>query len=231
LFFIVFLIGLGFQKIATRKLESEKKIVDLQIAAIGKRLNPHFNLNILNSIGSLYETQETTKAQYFLGKYCKLLRDMLLQTNKIAITVKQELEFTKNYLELEKLRLNDKFEFTVEGENDFLSIEIPKTIIHTFCENAVKHGLKHLDKNGKLIIRFLKEPGNLKILIIDNGIGREKARQYSLMSTGQGLNILNQTLDIYYQLKKVKIKYKITDLYNNENEPAGTKVEINIPVI
>lgn len=224
------IIGKVYKKIASRRYESEKQMATLQITAIENQLNPHFNLNILNSIGTLYETQEKEKAQYYLGKYSKLLRNLLLQSGKISVTVEEELEFTGNYLELEKLRMNNSFEYSVSGEKDYLNIEIPKMLIHTFCENSVKHGLRHLTENGKLDIEFFAEKNQLKIFISDNGVGRAKAKQYSLMSTGKGLEIINQTLELHFKLKHVKINYNISDIYNERQNVVGTKVEITVPL-
>jgi hypothetical protein len=227
---LVFLfIGKIYQQIISKKFESERKLATLQITAIENQLTPHFNLNVLNAIGALYESQEKIKAQYYLGKYTRLLRNLLMLSGQISVTIGEELEFTTHYLELERLRFDGKFNVEIINETPFLTLEIPKMLLHTFCENAVKHGLKHLKENGLLKIEFEQTKNDLKITISDNGIGREKARQYSLMSTGKGLEILNQNLKLYKQLKNVLIAYKITDIYNYKNEPDGTKVEITIP--
>lgn len=229
-FLVFYFIGKVYKKIASRRYESEKKMATLQITAVENQLNPHFNLNILNSIGALYESYEKEKAQYYMGKYSKLLRNVLLQSGKILVTIEEELEFTRNYLELEKLRMNHAFEYIISDEEKFLDLEIPKMLIHTFCENSIKHGLRHLTKNGKLDIQLSGDKKQLEILISDNGVGREKAKQYSLMSTGKGLGIVNQTLKLHFQLKQKQIKYNISDIYDEQKNVAGTKVEITIPV-
>jgi hypothetical protein len=218
------------QKIrAEQKYENERKLATLQLNALDNQLNPHFNLNILNSIGALYETQEIEKAQYYFGKYGKLLRKSLLLSGRIAIPIQDEIEFVKNYLELEKLRTNFSFDYKIEGEDVLPEINIPKMLFHTFTENAVKHGINHLKEKGKINIQFQLLKNKLEILISDNGIGREKARQYSLMSTGKGLEIVNESLKIYFILKKIKIYYTITDLYKNDGKPCGTRVNIIVP--
>jgi hypothetical protein len=226
----VFLFAYLLQAIIRRRYETEKRINQMQIAAIESQLNPHFNLNILNSIGSLYETHEKEKAQYYFGKYSKLLRQSLFQSGQIAIPIYNELEFTLNYLELEKLRMNEHFEYCVQGEENLPDIEVPKMLIHTFVENAVKHGLKHLNEKGLLEIEFLQQKNSLKIFISDNGIGRVKAKQYSLMSTGKGLEIVNRSLQLYFELENRSIEYLITDIYDEAGEAAGTKVEIDVPM-
>ncbi|MBT3385934.1 MAG: histidine kinase [Prolixibacteraceae bacterium] len=227
--FIISLIA-RLQKIrAEQKYEDERHLATLQLNALENQLNPHFNLNILNSIGALYETQEIEKAQYYFGKYGKLLRKSLLLSGQIAISLQDEIEFVKNYLELEKLRTNFSFDYRIVGEDILPDIEIPKMLIHTFTENAVKHGIKHLKEKGQINIQLQPLKNNLKILISDNGIGREKARQYSLMSTGKGLEIVYESLKLYFQLKRVKISYNMSDIYDEKQEVAGTKIVIHVP--
>lgn len=222
--------GRFYQKIAVKKYESEKQLAHLQVSALEKQLTPHFNLNILNSIGALYENHEISQAQYYMGKYSKLLRNLLIRSGKIAVTVEEELEFTRDYLELEKLRMNHLFEYTISGEEEFLEVQIPKMLIHTFCENAIKHGIRHLEQNGRLEIAFSRQKNLLKILVSDNGIGREKSRQYSQLSTGKGLKILNQTLDLFFQLKQIRINYSISDIYDERKTAKGVRVDIQVPL-
>ena len=119
-----------------------------------------------------------------------------------------------------------KFEIDEEVKQN---ISLPKLLIHSFVENAIKHGLRHIKKDGKLEIKAFKKNKSTIIIISDNGIGREKAMQYSSLSTGKGIGIVNQTLELYFKLKNVRIKYKITDLYNEAGNPTGTRVDILKP--
>ncbi|WP_372652983.1 sensor histidine kinase [Draconibacterium sp.] len=226
----VYGIGFLFQFFIKRRYETEKKIAQMQLVAIENQLNPHFNLNVLNSIGALYETHEKEKAQYYFGKYNKLLRQSLFQSGQLTVSLTEELEFTKNYLELEKLRMNEGFEYKIVNADHLPEIDIPKMLIHTFVENAIKHGLKHLKGKGLLLIEFMQQANNLKIIISDNGIGREKAKQYSLMSTGKGMEIVNKSLDLFFNTQDIRIEYKINDLYTEAGEAAGTRVEIKVPL-
>nr|WP_321485227.1 histidine kinase [uncultured Draconibacterium sp.] len=226
----VYGIGFLFQFFIKRRYETEKKIAQMQLVAIENQLNPHFNLNVLNSIGALYETQEKEKAQYYFGKYNKLLRQSLFQSGQLTVSLMEELEFTKNYLELEKFRMNERFNYRVTGNDNLPDIEIPKMLIHTFVENAIKHGLKHKSGKGLLIIEFLHQSNCLKIVISDNGIGRQKAKQYSLMSTGKGMEIVNKSLDLFFDTRDIRIEYKIIDLYTEVGEATRTKVEIKVPL-
>jgi hypothetical protein len=237
LFIVIFLglWGLTFLVYYTQKrrvekhYESTRRITELQIKSLYNQLDPHFTLNLINSIGGLFATQKADEANYYFGKYAKMLREMILSSDKIDIPLKKELEYCKNYLQLEQFRLNHQFDFKIEVENDaLLIVPVPRLLIHTFIENSVKHGIRHLtDKKGNILISVKSHDG-LKITVKDNGIGREKTKEYSLMSTGKGLHIVDETLKLYNSLRNVSINYSITDIYNEDNSPAGTKVEINI---
>ncbi|MCD6355231.1 MAG: ATP-binding protein [Prolixibacteraceae bacterium] len=91
-------------------------------------------------------------------------------------------------------------------------------------------GLKHLKEKGQINIQFQPLNNQLEISISDNGIGREKAKQYSLMSTGKGLKIVNEALKLHFQLKKVKINYNVSDIYDEQQNVAGTRIEITVPI-
>jgi len=216
---------------AELKYIAERRIAELQLKSVKNQIDPHFTLNIVNSIGSLFYKQDREKADYIFGKYSKLLRSTVLNSDKIITTLKEELEYVENYMELEKFRSNNKFSWKVEvKENLNIDIKIPKMLIHTFVENAIKHGLKHLDKKGKLVISITQDSKDYIVTIYDNGVGRKKANEVEYENTGKGLNIIDQILSLYYELTKTKISYQIEDLIDDNLNSLGTKVLINIPV-
>ena len=217
---------------AEHKFLTEKKIAELQIKSIKNQTDPHFTLNIINSIGSLFAKQETEKANYIFGKYSKLLRSTIINSDKIITTLDDELDYVENYLSLEQFRLKDGLNIEInkdEGING--EIKIPKMLIHTFVENSVKHGIKHLEGKGKILISISKGNDLYKIKILDNGVGRKKAKEYAAFSTGKGLEILDKILDLYFTLEKVKISYEFKDLGNEGTNLSGTEVLIKIPIL
>ena len=216
---------------AELKYKTERRIAELQLRAIKNQIDPHFTLNILNSIGSLYYKNDKEKADYIFGKYSKLLRLTVLNSDKILTTLADELDYVVNYLELEKFRCNNKFCWKLDlAENINTGIKIPKMLIHTFVENAIKHGLRHLENSGELFIAVSRNSNEYEILVRDNGIGRNKAKSIEIENTGKGLNILEQILNLYYDLMKVRITYTISDLVDNEENSCGTEVVIKIPI-
>lgn len=234
IYVVVLLFILLIQKtqrhIAEQKYEAEKKIAEWQLKAIKNQIDPHFTLNIINSIGSLFYKQEREKADYLFGKYSKFLRTTILNSDKIITTLQDELDHVENYLVLEKFRNDGKLNWQFDlDKNVNMEIKIPKMLIHTFVENAMKHGLRNLEKDGMLSISMSASDNEHVIVVRDNGIGRAGALKLSTFGTGKGMQILDQILELYYNLMKVRITYTINDLYNDEKESAGTEIAIIIP--
>ncbi len=230
LYALFYLIRRSQQIIARRKYQTEKKIAELQLQSVKSQLDPHFTLNILESIGSLYNKKDNEKASYVFGKYAKLLRTTIIGSDNIDTTLSEELDYVKHYLDLEKYRYEDKFVYEIQIEERLdCNIHIPKMLIHTFAENAIKHGIKHRKRKGGCIsIRVKSIDNGCKIIVEDNGVGRVKSNQYSSFSTGKGLKILDNILNLYKDLKKVNIRYSFSDLESENKEPLGTKVSIFI---
>jgi hypothetical protein len=231
IFIFLFLLQKVQQSIARTKFETEHKIAELQLKSLKGQTDPHFTLNLLSSIGNLYYNRDNEKAAYVFGKYAKLLRTTILSSDNISVSLESELEYVSTYMDLEKFRFDDNFTYNIDIENNIeTQTEIPKMLIHTFVENAIKHGLKHKKEKGKLDISVHKHAKSIIIKIKDNGVGREKAKEYSRLSTGKGLHILDNLLDLYLDLKKIKIKYKIVDLVTPLGQVEGTEAVVEIPI-
>jgi hypothetical protein len=228
-FLLFHFLGKLYQYYLKRQYEDEKRITHLQVKAIEQQMSPHFTLNILNSIGNLYENHDKQKAQYYFGKYSKLLRITLISSGEIAVPLRDELQFTQSYLELEKLRLNNNFEYHFLDNEHVPDVKVPKFLIHTFIENAVKHGIFPLqgERTGHIQVELTNENDHLLITIDDNGIGRNLAKAKSLASTGKGLSILDEILLLYKRFESKTIHYKIEDKNPGEAE-TGTRVSIFI---
>jgi len=232
IFLLILLIEKAQKHRAELKFTTEKQIAELQLKSIKNQIDPHFTLNTLNAIGSLIYKQDREQADYLFGKYSKLLRSTILYSDKIVTTLKDELEYVENYLELEKFRNNNKFKWNIQVDDSInKDIKIPKLLIHTFVENAIKHGIRPLQLNGKLYLIIENAFNEYKIIINDNGIGRNEAQRNGHHSTGKGLTILDQILNLYYNLKNVRITYRINDMVDSDQEPLGTEVIISIPAI
>jgi len=214
------------------KHEQEMKVNELVLLTIKNQIEPHFTFNVINSISSMIYEEDRKKAYQFLLDFSKLIRASLTNARKIEIKLSAELEFVERYLNLEEIRFKKSFDFDILVSPDVNKNQlIPRMIIHTFAENAVKHGLANKSKDGYLKINTDYVDNHLQISIEDNGIGRAKAKDENKSSTGKGLEIVDQIIELYKKLHHSTVSYKFEDLYNDEQQATGTRVTIKIPHI
>ena len=216
-----------------RKLALEKQISELQLKTIRSQMDPHFTFNALNTISSIIYKEDKEKAHRYFTKFSKLVRATLDASERITRTLGEELDFTENYLMLEKIRFKDKFEYRIKiAENVNKDRLIPKMIIQIYVENAIKHGLKHKEKDGllKIDISYSKRGRLLPLMIIieDNGIGRKRAAELETFGTGHGMKIMETIGELYFKLYKIEIKQKIEDLFDEKGNALGTRVVVEV---
>jgi len=195
-------------------------------------LDPHFLFNALSNISSYYHKGDKEHAQNYLAKLSKLIRSSLENSEKMTISLKEELMFVKDYLYVEGIRMGDRFDYSIDVEQEISKgVQVPKMLIQNFVENAMKHGVRHLtDRKGMIRIYSSNKNGYFQVCIEDNGVGRKKAGEIGSFGTGNGLNMVRKTLDIFEKLEKIRISFEIEDLYDENKTPSGTMVELKIPM-
>jgi sensor histidine kinase YesM len=234
IYFVILLFLVLVKRINTlqvvQKESLKQRLVTLQLQAIKSQLDPHFTFNTLNSIASLIYLEDRELAYDYMNKFTQLLRGLINDAEMIYRSLGKELEFVTTYLELEKLRFGEKFNYEIVIGNDVsLKEKVPKLVLHTFAENAIKHGIMSRPEGGALKINAEKQKKYLVLSVEDNGIGRKKAEGLST-STGKGLKLTGEFYDILNKINKKPIKHLIIDLYDDKDEPAGTRVEVWVPV-
>jgi len=212
------------------KLQTERKIASLQLKAVKNQVDLHFTLNILNAIGSLYATENNRdKADYVFAKYARLIRQTVVSSDQIVIPLSEEMEFVRNYIDLEKFRCDNSFDYTIDVDKEIdLQTKIPRMLIHTFVENAIKYAIRSKSEGALLKISLSAKDHFYQILVEDNGPGLESSGA-SDKGTGKGLLILNELIELYYKLEKVKITYKLQNIAGPGNTISGTRAIIEIP--
>lgn len=194
-------------------------------------MNPHFTFNAINSISSVIYKEDKKTAYNFFTKFSDLIRYTLNNAEKIAVPLADEIEFVTNYLDLEKFRFKEKFYFEIQvGDRVDRNVKVPRMILQTFAENAVKHGLSQLEKEGILKIHLSQNDKILKIVVEDNGIGREAASKLSIHGTGKGMRIIDQIFELYQKLKGKRITHDVEDLKDSKNKATGTRVTIELEI-
>lgn len=217
--------------------EFERKLADTEMIALRAQMNPHFIFNCLNSI-KLYTLQNNSEqASEYLTKFARLIRLVLDNSRSELVTLKHELEALQLYMELEAMRFKHKVRFSIEvsEEVDTLYLKIPPLLLQPYVENAIWHGLMHKPEGGTVTI-LITQPSEplLRVEIIDDGVGREKAAQLKSKSAGKhksfGMQVTADRIRMINQLYNTHTQIQIADLIDNRGEACGTKVVLEIPV-
>jgi LytS/YehU family sensor histidine kinase len=216
------------------KLEMEKSIIELEQEAARLQMNPHFIFNSLNSIQGFIATNDAFQAKKYLAKFARLMRLILENAREEYIPLQNEADMLENYLELEKLSKNNKFEFSINLSKDINTetLEIPPMMIQPFVENAIIHGIKRKEGQGRIEINFNTKSSLLICEVIDNGIGRQKSfetKDKNSKHKPTGMLVTKKRLEQLKILTGFEAGYEIIDLMDDNSNPAGTKVVISIP--
>ncbi|UOE40716.1 histidine kinase [Chryseobacterium suipulveris] len=221
------------EKIAQITLEKNLKESKLQL--IKSQMNPHFFFNAINNIQSYIFTNDTQVASAYLSKFSKLTRKILELSDTDTVTLQDEIDTLKLYLELQKMRFED-FNFKIYYEQDILlnDVRIPTMLFQPYVENAILHGLAHSNGEKNLSIEFrVDRTRQLITTIKDNGIGRVKSEELNKLNTSKPKSFATKAnLDRIMLLNKDQYNITIdyTDLYDENEESNGTLVTIKMKI-
>jgi len=220
------------------QIQLDKELVALKLENLQSQMNPHFIFNALNSIQEYIVHNEKDLASNYLVKFSRLIRMYLDQSRSNTISLEEEFKAMDLYLQLEKVRFEDKLNYTLKGveESGSIPLRVPPLFIQPYVENALKHGLLHRQDNRVLEVLFDYIPATkvLQITVADNGIGREASqamkssramyqthKSFATQANSKRVDLLNKT-------RTRKITVTATDLYKKD-APSGTRVFIEIP--
>jgi ligand-binding sensor domain-containing protein/two-component sensor histidine kinase len=219
------------------KAQLDEKIAGLQLQALRSQMNPHFVHNSLNAIQYFIQRNEVELSENYLSKFSMLIRLFFEYSRRQDISLKEEIELLNNYLEIEKLRFEEKlvYQIKVDENLDVEEMNIPSMILQPIVENSVNHGLFHKKENGKITISFMKiDENSYEVQIIDDGIGIKKTKEIYKNSSknyrSNSTEVLKERLNLLEQSKMWKINYLIIDLSEKENK-EGTLVSISFKKI
>ena len=222
-----------------RKLEELNRMMnESRLMAIRAQMNPHFIFNSLNAIQECIVMQDFDAAYQYLSKFSKLLRQVLNNSEKDFIPLKDEIEVNKLYLELESLRFKKSFSYSIDIEEniDTETLKFPSLLLQPFIENAIWHGLMHKQGAKKLDISFFLENNHLECVIEDNGIGRERSAEIKKNKLGsqyfesKGTKLSGQRVQLLNDTGYTNASIQIEDLKNTSGEAQGTKVTLKFPL-
>lgn len=216
------------------KRSYEQQLTELELEALQSQINPHFIFNCLNSIRFQFLTGQLETGQQYVERFSDLLRFVLQNARADAIALSEELEALENYIALEQMRFNPPFEYRINTEQagQLTNHQVPPMLMQPFVENALWHGLSHLDGAGKLSVTVRFDAPHLYIVIEDNGIGRTKAAEYAAQQPkrkkSQGVHITERRLLLDNDRNQRTSSIHIDDLHHADGRAAGTRVTVKL---
>lgn len=220
-----------------RQLKHEKQILTLEQDMLRSQMNPHFIFNSLNSIKLYIINNEKENAVYYLNKFSKFIRKILIASTEKEISLEDELDTMQLYMNIENIRFSNEIDFQVHVDKNIntASIKVPSLILQPFLENSLWHGLSSKKDDKKISLHVTKTSDEfVTISIIDNGIGRKASEKIndskSLKRKSVGLAITRARLANFSKGFTSSYKIDIEDLYDDIHNPSGTKVVVQIPV-
>jgi signal transduction histidine kinase len=228
------------RKRSKEQLELTERINQLKHQALSAMMNPHFVFNSLNSVQYLINSNKNEEANDYIAMMAKLMRMNLETAGRGFILLSQEISRLKLYLDLEKLRLGDKFVWDINTGNDVdpERVMIPNMIIQPFVENSLWHGIIESGRNGILNISFQFEEITLQseldralvIKVTDNGIGIQQAKKNKKVDhISKGIEIVEERLRLLSSKMEIPQPILFEDLGSRGPESQGTEIVISLP--
>ena len=202
-------------------IKKDQEIANAQLSALKMQLHPHFFFNTLNTISSVME-KDTEEAQSIVAKLAKLMRALVDSDKKESTSLKEEIEYIKDYLDVEKARFGDSLSVEFNISTVAEQARVPNLILQPLVENAIKHGFAQVTGIKKLRIKADVIEEQLHITVADNGKGVANT-QYTLLNPGVGLRSITQRLThLYGQDSSFEIESKINQ---------GFSVSLRLPFV
>jgi LytS/YehU family sensor histidine kinase len=213
------------------KFELKNQLKEMEIKYLRMQMDPHFMFNAFTTMALMIKNGDRTEAFDSFMKFTRMLRSNFDFSNHLTRPLSEELQTVKDYLEINKLRFKERLNYEVSVTDDVpVNALIPKMIIQIHVENSLKHGLSQQEKPGVIRIDVVKDGDYLGLSVQDNGIGRKKAATLDRPSTKQGIKMLQALIDRLNAQNKLNITQGYTDLQDDSGNPAGTRVDIKVPL-
>ena len=234
-FFILF-VGVAYfiySRQQTRRIKLENELFQLEQKELSRQMKPHFIFNCLNSIGSFISQNNQVVAKQYLAKFGRLMRLILEHSRHQYIPLSEEIELLENYIELEKLRFENKFNSSIvvgddiDPETDF----IPSMLIQPHVENAIIHGLFPREAGGSLCITFQKRKEDIiRCTVEDNGVGREGNSNLPVGKKHKSLGsqIMQERFHLMNMKRKDRLFLVTEDLVDPTGKRAGTRIVFDL---
>jgi sensor histidine kinase YesM len=215
------------------KMKQEQRVTEMSQTLLRSQMNPHFIFNAMSVIQSYIYENTPALASKFLVNFSRLMRLILENSSKEFIPLEIEEEILTKYLNTQKLRFENRFNFkiNIEEELRIKRVLIPPMITQPFIENAIEHGQLHTISHGLITVDMTQSGDLLKISISDNGVGRTKAGKIKKNKShkSMAISITRERIEILNKKYKGKGNLSIEDF--DLEKKTGTQVIICLPII
>ena len=219
--------------LSQNKIKQDQRDAEMTQSLLRSQMNPHFIFNAMSVIQSYIYSNTPDIASKFLVNFSRLIRLILENSHKEFIPLEVEEEILSKYLNTQKLRFENRFNFKIKIEEELRlkRVMIPPMITQPFIENAIEHGQLNTISNGLITIYMTQTNGLLDITISDNGVGRTKANKIKKNKNhkSMAITITRERIEILNRKYKGKGSLSIKDF--NLEEKTGTQVNISLPIV
>lgn len=231
---LLLIVGGGFLFYRQKKILQEQTLSTVEQKLLRTQMNPHFLFNALMSIQQYLFQNKPEEAGVYMSKFAKLMRQILENSRQDYISIEEEVNTLENYIQLQKVRFRDKFnyEIIVSDEIDPSETHIPPMFAQPFVENAIEHGLANKDGDGLLQISFNQKGDMIHLEIYDNGVGltqsevmKSKYKEHKSLAT----QITRERLEIFNAIFKKRIELFINSVVDEVGQDCGTRVSLMVP--
>ncbi len=212
-------------RVATNNAEHEaleRQLVQARLKVLQAQVEPHFLFNTLAAVDYLIET-DPPRASVMQKQLITYLRGALPQMREDSSTLGRELSLVRAYLELLKMRIEDRLDFVIDVPESLFKADFPPMVLQTIIENAIKHGIEPKPEGGRITINAQARDGNLWVDVVDTGVGLPEGDVFGKTSNGGGLgldNIRKRLALLYPNASRIELRSEI---------PSGTSVRIMVP--
>ncbi len=228
----------GFYQYRTRQLKREnelqRQMTELERSALQAQMNPHFIFNCLNAIQHFIHQNDKEQAIGYLGSFARLVRGVLNASVTGRVTVEDEIRLLENYLALERLRFDHRFDYQVKAEEglEIADIGIPPMLVQPYVENAVLHGISGRESGGKVEVMFREVEGLLEISVSDNGRGINNSIRDDAPKGHKsvGMGITQRRLELIVSKKNAATPIILENIMDENGNILGARVKISVPI-
>ncbi len=232
--FVIYLLARNYVERFKREETTRRSMAELEITAIRAQMNPHFIFNAINSIYNFVLTGDRKASATHVSRFARLIRNVLEFASLKKITLEQELDTLRLYMDIEQLRFREPFDYEIKIDTEVVpaAIQVVPMIIQPYVENAIWHGLSPKDGKGKLVVSIEKKADHLICKIDDNGIGRVRAaltEQPGIPKQPLSGKLNQRRLSLLQDLYGIGFNVQYIDNYLPGGTASGTTVILYIP--